>query len=274
MSWRISRIKQSMQKKKNNSLITTIRLLHNDPKINHPSKNINENVIQPSNEIIQPLNETGQIVNADINQTTLNQSNTSHVKQVSQGNSSKTATDDDQVTPLPKQIQCNSSRTAKANDQVTPLPKQIQCKSSKTTTADDQVIPLPKQMDHPQTSLPMQKKDKPCPFIFRRGWCIKGQGCDFSHANLVNNLDLRKPVKTRKVRGPKHSSFLGNRQRNNIISLMKQLETSCRKSKAPKHFTNNIPPPVYHRNLVLPSRAVYPSPLMETPVYPPFYRRH
>ena len=136
------------------------------------------------------------------------------------------ATVDDLVTPLPKQIQCNSSRTAKANDQVTPLQNQIQCKSSKTATADDQVIPLQKQMDHPQISLPMQKKDKPCPFIVRRGWCIKEQECDFSHANLVNNLDLRKPVKTRKVRGPKPSSFLGNWRRNNIISLMNQLETS------------------------------------------------
>ena len=66
-----------------NSLVTTIRLLHNDAKINHPSNNISENVIQSSNEIIQPLNETRQIVNVDINQTTLNQSNTSHVKQVS-----------------------------------------------------------------------------------------------------------------------------------------------------------------------------------------------
>ena len=78
----------------------------------------------------------------------------------------------------------------------------------------------------------MQKKDKPCPFIVRRGWCIKGQECDFSHANLVNNLDLRKPVKTRKVRGPKPSSFLGNRQRNNIVSLMNQLETSLQEMES------------------------------------------
>ena len=56
-----------------------------------------------------------------------------------------------------------------------PLPKQTQCNSSKSATADDQVIPLPKQMDHPQTSLPMQKKDKPCPFIIRHGWCVKGK---------------------------------------------------------------------------------------------------
>ena len=235
-----------------NSLVTTIRLLHNDAKINHPSNNISENVIQPSNEIIQPLNETGQIVNVDINQTTLNQSNTCHVKQVSQGYSSKIATVDDQVTPLPKQIQCNSSRTAKANDQVTPLQNQIQCKSSKTATADDQVIPLQKQMDHPQISLPMQKKDKPCPFIVRRGWCIKGQECDFSHANLVNNLDLRKPVKTRKVRSPKLSSFLGNWQRNNIISLMNQLETSLQEIESTQTLHEPYPPPpVYHRNLVI-----------------------
>ena len=257
-----------------NSLVTTIRLLHNDAKINHPSNNISENVIQPSNEIIQPLNETGQIVNVDINQTTLNQSNTCHVKQVSQGYSSKIATVDDQVTPLPKQIQCNSSRTAKANDQVTPLQNQIQCKSSKTATADDQVIPLQKQMDHPQISLPMQKKDKPCPFIVRRGWCIKGQECDFSHANLVNNLDLRKPVKTRKVRGPKPSSFLGKWQRNNIISLMNRLETSLQEIESTQTLHEPYLPRLPPQPRYLPSRAVYPSPLMETPVYPPFYRRH
>ena len=254
------------------SLVTTI--LHNDAKINHPSNNISENVIQPSNEIIQPLNETGQIVNVDINQPTPNQSNTSHVKQVSRGNSSKIATVYDQVIPLSKQIQGNSSRTAKANDQVTPLPNQIQCKSSNTATADDQVIPLPKQVDHPQISLPMQKKDKPCPFIVRRGWCIKKQECDFSHANLVNNLDLRKPVKTRKVPGPKPSSFLWNRQRNNIISLMNQLKTSLQEIESTQTLHEPYPPRLPPQPRYLPSRAVYPSPLMETPVYPPFYPRH
>ena len=69
-----------------NGLVTTIRLLHNDAKINHPSNNISENVIQPSNEITQPLNETGQIVNVDINQTIPNQSNASHAKLVGQRN--------------------------------------------------------------------------------------------------------------------------------------------------------------------------------------------
>ena len=141
-----------------------------------------------SNRLIRLSSRTEQIVNADINQSTLNQSNTSHVKQVSQGNSSKTATVDDQATSLPKQTQCNSSKSA---------------------TADDQVIPLPKQMDQPKTSLPMQKKDKPCPFIVRHGWFIKGQECDFSHGNLVNNLDLRKLLMTRKARGQKPSSFFG-----------------------------------------------------------------
>ena len=264
-----------MQKKKKNSLVTTIRLSHNDAKINHPSNNISENVIQPSNEIIQPLNETiqplnetGQIVNVDINQPTPNQSNTSHVKQVSRGNSSKIATVYDQVTPLSKQIQGNSSRTAKANDQVTPLPNQIQCKSSNTAIADDQVIPLSKQIDHPQISLPMQKKDKPCSFIVRRDWCIKGQECDFSHANLVKNLDLRKPVKTRKVRGPKPSSFLGNRQRNNIISLMNQLETSLQEIES----TQTLHEPT--ATSLSPTSSSIPNPLMETPVYPPFYLRH
>ena len=98
-------------------------------------------------------------------------------------------------------------------------------------------------MDHPQISLPMQKKDKPCPFIDRRGWCIKGQECDFSHANLVNNLDLCKPVKTRKVKGPKPSSFWGNQQRNNIISLMNQLETSLQEIESTQTLHARYPPP-------------------------------
>ena len=82
LSYVLADLQEDAEEEKN-SLITSIRLLHNDAKINHPSNNISENVIQPSNEIIQPLNETEQTVNVDINQTTLNQGNTGHVKQVS-----------------------------------------------------------------------------------------------------------------------------------------------------------------------------------------------
>ena len=206
-------------------------------------------------------------MSAGINQLILNQSNISHVKQVSQGNSSKTATVNDQVTPLPKQIQCNSSRTATANDQVIPLPMQIQCKSSKTATADDQVIPLPKQIDHPPTCLPLKKKNKPFPFIVRRGWCIKGQGCDFSHANLVSNLDLRKPVKTRKVRGPQPSSFLGNPQRNNIISYESARNEVAENRKYPNTSRTIFPPSTTATSLSsIPSSI--PKPFDENPSVP------
>ena len=159
-------------------------------------------------------------------------------------------------------MQCNSSKTVKANDQVISLPKQTQCKSSKTATPDDQVIPLTKQMDHPQTSLPMQKKDKPCPFIVRRGWCIKGKECDFSHVNVVNNLDLRKPVKMKKVRDPKPFSFSGNWQRSNIISLMimNQPETSLQEAESTQTLHKPYPFRLPAQPRYIPSRAVYPSP--------------
>ena len=107
----------------------------------------------------------------------------------------------------------------------------------------------------------MQKKDKPCPFIVRRGWCIKGQECDFSHANLVNNLDLRKPIKTRKVRGPKPSSFLGNRQRNNIISLMNQLETSLQEIESTQTLHEPYPPPSTTATSLSPISSSIPKPL-------------
>jgi hypothetical protein len=35
------------------------------------------------------------------------------------------------------------------------------------------------------------KNETPCPFILRRGWCLKGEQCDFSHRNMVNNDQAR-----------------------------------------------------------------------------------
>ena len=37
----------------------------------------------------------------------------------------------------------------------------------------------------------LSKNETPCPFILRRGWCLKGDKCDFSHRNMVNNVQLR-----------------------------------------------------------------------------------
>ena len=76
----------------------------------------------------------------------------------------------------------------------------------------------------------------------------------------MNNIDLRKPVKTRKVRGPKPSSFLGNRQRNNIISFMNQLETSLQEIESIQTLHEPYPP-VYHRNLVISHSSSIPKPL-------------
>ena len=31
----------------------------------------------------------------------------------------------------------------------------------------------------------IKKNITPCPFIIRRGWCFKGENCDFSHTGLI-----------------------------------------------------------------------------------------
>ena len=139
-----------------------------------------------------------------------------------------------------------------------------------------------------------RKKEIPCPFIVRRGWCIKGEHCDFSHLNLVNKLELRKSVKQKNavfcpfmrkkgyclkesrcdfshknLQKPQSPSFFGNRQQKNITSLRNRLEMRLKNiehtqiSYAPS-FLRAPPQPMYQ-----PFRTVYPSPLMETPVYPP-----
>ena len=37
----------------------------------------------------------------------------------------------------------------------------------------------------------LSKNETPCPFTLRRGWCLKGEHYDFSHRNMVNNVQLR-----------------------------------------------------------------------------------
>ena len=153
------------------------------------------------------------------------------------------------------------------------LPNQIQCKSSNTATADDQVIPLPKQIDHPQISLPMQKKDKPCPFIVRRGWCIKGQECDFSHANSEQPGSAQTSKDEKSTRSETLLFWGESATKQYYIpyeSARNELAGNRKHPNTSRTTSPRLPPqPRY-----LPSRAVYPSPLMETAVYPPFYRRH
>ena len=55
---------------------------------------------------------------------------------------------------------------------------------------------------------------------------------------------------------------------------MNQLETSLQEIESTQTLHEPYPLRLPAQPRYLPSRAVYPSPLMETPVYPPFYRRH
>ena len=60
----------------------------------------------------------------------------------------------------------------------------------------------------PPTMRVMQvpKNETPCPFILRRGWCLKGEQCDFSHRNMVNNDQARQHSNDKK--GSKFCPFL------------------------------------------------------------------
>ena len=90
--------------------------------------------------------------------------------------------------------------------------------------------------------------------MFCRGWCIKGQECDFSHANLVNNLDLRKPLATRKARGQKPSAFLVNGNgpsihrdppptiSNNVAAVRTPISQRCKNCLPTSNITGTIEP--------------------------------
>ncbi|CAB3994355.1 RNA-directed DNA polymerase from mobile element jockey-like [Paramuricea clavata] len=55
-------------------------------------------------------------------------------------------------------------------------------------------VPVPNVSDAnlpPTNEMQVPKNETPCPFILRRGWCLKGEQCDFSHRNMVNNDQAR-----------------------------------------------------------------------------------
>ena len=82
--------------------------------------------------------------------------------------------------------------------------------------------------------------------MIRRGWCIKGQGCDFSHANLVNNLDLHKPLTTRKARGQKTSASIHGHPpptiTNNVAAVRTRISQRCKYSLPTSNKTGTIEP--------------------------------
>ena len=55
---------------------------------------------------------------------------------------------------------------------------------------------------------------------------------------------------------------------------MNQLETNLQEIESTQTLHEPYLPRLPPQPRYLSSQSVYPSPLMETPVYPPFYRRH
>jgi hypothetical protein len=139
----------------------------------------------------------------------------------------------------------------------------------------------------------MSKKDTPCPFLLRRGWCKKKQNCDFKHpryshrnqpSNRVPKHRMHCPFLRRKgfcLKGNQcdflHSDssnthppqgfdlnylnpFLSYTQRTASPNLM-QFHQRSNNTKVPLDFP-------------MTSWPTYPwiQPLMNTPIYPPRLR--
>ena len=158
----------------------------------------------------------------------------------------------------------------------------------------------------------LSKNETPCPFILRRGWCLKGDKCDFSHHNMVNNVQLRqfsnkhkgsifclflrkkgyclkesrcdfshavsRPTESQLATNdnpqrPQIHPFLRSHDLQNIPTLMRRLEQRLQRLEYAQ-----ISLPVHRHPMSQPllprSQTIYPRPLMETPVYPPPQFRH
>ena len=78
---------------------------------------------------------------------------------------------------------------------VVPVPPASNADLMPKSSLDVEVnVPVPTVSDAnspPTRVMQISKNETPCPFILRRGWCLKGEQCDFSHRNMVNNDQAR-----------------------------------------------------------------------------------
>ena len=78
---------------------------------------------------------------------------------------------------------------------VVPVPPASNADLMPKSSLDVEVnVPVPTVSDAnlpPTRVMQVPKNETPCPFILRRGWCLKGEQCDFSHRNMVNNNQAR-----------------------------------------------------------------------------------
>jgi hypothetical protein len=62
----------------------------------------------------------------------------------------------------------------------------IQNAPTKISSSEIGNVPNMNNLEKDRSKENLSKSITPCPFILRRGWCIKGDRCDFSHQNLIN----------------------------------------------------------------------------------------
>ena len=107
---------------------------------------------------------------------------------------------------------------------------------------------------HPSSLCEKYKHTSPCPFLQRKGYCVKGDQCDFSHDGLYYEM---------KQHDPEYSySFLPQYPR-----VMNPINIQAPKSRTKWRPPNYLCKTQLHHQLPIP-------PLMEIPVQPPFPRRY
>ncbi len=62
----------------------------------------------------------------------------------------------------------------------------IQKAPTKSSSSEIGSVPNMNNLEKNRSKDNPSKNNTPCPLILRRGWCIKGHRCDFSHQNLIN----------------------------------------------------------------------------------------
>ena len=107
---------------------------------------------------------------------------------------------------------------------------------------------------HPSSLCEKYRHTTPCPFLQRKGYCVKGDQCDFSHEGLYYEMKRHDPEYP--------CSFLPQYPR-----VVNPINIQAPKSRTKWRPPNYLCKTQLHHQLPIP-------PLMEIPVQPPFHRRY
>ena len=99
-------------------------------------------------------------------------------------------------------LNINANVPALLVSDVVPVPPASNADLMPKSSLDVEVnVPVPTVSDAnlpPTRVMHVPKNETPCPYILRRGWCLKGEQCDFSHRNMVNNDQARQHFNDKK----------------------------------------------------------------------------